>query len=91
MPPVTNERVAAYQELVASLARRYNGHHQAEYDDLFQEGMVAVFQALSGGSYPSKDIVAKRMRRWVSTCARHGTTGHRLEGDEFYESSVFGE
>lgn len=73
---VTDEQVAAYRDLVASLARRYNGHHQAEYDDLFQEGQIAVLQALAKGSLPSKDIVAKRMRRWVTVCARHGITGY---------------
>jgi len=79
---VTNEQVAAYQELVASLARRYHGHHQAEYDDLYQEGMVAIFQALAKGDLPSKDIVAKRMRRWVTKCARHGISGYTERNDD---------
>lgn len=73
---VTNTQVAAYQEMVASLARRYDGWSGAEYDDLFQEGSLAIAQCLANGKLPSKDIVVRRMLNWVNKCARHGLGGY---------------
>lgn len=73
---VSNEQIAAYQETVSYLARRYHGHHGAEFDDLFQEGQLVVFLALRQGEFPSKDIIALKMRNWVTKCAREGITGY---------------
>lgn len=69
---VTNEQVAEYHETVAFFAKRYDGYMNAEYDDLYQEGMLAVIEALMKGQRPLKDIIARRMTRWVSKCARQG-------------------
>lgn len=69
---VRDEQVAAYHELLASLARRYNGFQNAEYDDLFQEGSIAVFFALRKGQLPSRDLIAKTMLKWVNKCGRAG-------------------
>lgn len=90
MPPVTDEMVAAYQELVAGLAWKYNGRHQAEFDDLFQEGQVAVFEALNKGACPSKEIIVGRMKRWVTKCARHGRVGYDDERKLDEESTLLG-
>ena len=35
-------RVVAYEKMIASAARRFS--RAAEYDDLVQEGMIAVFK-----------------------------------------------
>lgn len=75
--------MAAYQELLDHYARRYNGWHSAEYDDLFQEGALAVIEAIRAGRLPSKDVIVKRMTRWVSKCARQGVGGHE-ELDELH-------
>lgn len=73
---VTDDEVAAYQELVKHHALRMHGFHGAEYDDLFQEGCLAVFLALRNGKHPSKDIIVKRMRDWIRKCARQGFSGY---------------
>lgn len=78
---VTDEQVAAYQEMVAGLARRYNGWSGAEEDDLFQEGQIAVFTALKKSALPSKDIIARRMLNWVNKCARHGLGGYESDAE----------
>lgn len=78
---VSNEDVAAYQEMLDYYARRYDGWHNAEYDDLFQEGAIAVIEALRLGRKPSRDVIVGRMTRWVNKCARHGMSGYDEEAD----------
>lgn len=68
---VTDEQLSAYQGMVSQLARRYHGLFGAEYDDLFQEGWEQCFDALRNSQFPSKELVAKRMTRWVNRCANH--------------------
>lgn len=80
--PISNADVEAYWDMVASLARRYNGHCGAEYDDLFQEGMLVVLVCIKRDTYPSKDHIAHRMRRWVSKCRQEGRVSLE-EDDEF--------
>lgn len=69
---VTNEMVAEYHELLTWLARRYDGYHNAEFDDLYQEGAIAVITALQRGKLVASEFVAKAMMRWVNKCARSG-------------------
>jgi DNA-directed RNA polymerase specialized sigma24 family protein len=69
---VTSDDVAAFHPLVAKHARIFNGRFGAEYDDLYQEGMVAVWEALSGGHHPSTTVVKNAMRDWVRRCKRAG-------------------
>lgn len=78
---VSNEDVAAYHEMLDSYARRYDGWHEAEYDDLYQEGAIAIIEAKRLGRLPSSDIVAKRMTSWVNKCARRGVGGYDPEED----------
>lgn len=54
----------AYAGLVDSLARRMTGYSDAEYDDLVQEGYIAVFLAHKAGAHPSKAICRGRMLNW---------------------------
>lgn len=81
---VSNENIAAYGHLVTRLAWRYNGLGNAEFDDLFQEGQLAVFTALRNYARPSKDLVAKQMLKWVTKCRREGFSGYDVteEGNE---------
>lgn len=65
--PVADREIAAYQELLSINARRFDGFLGAEYDDLFQEGASAVFEAIRNGAYPSKEIVIRRMKGWCRT------------------------
>ena len=70
--PVSDSEVAAYFPLCKSLAARYTGHGGAEFDDLFQEGCIAVWQAIADGFTPSKVVVSNRMRNWVKQCRAKG-------------------
>jgi hypothetical protein len=62
-------RVAEYSGLVAHLARRHSkGQHgtsvEAEYDDLYQEGLINVWQTLERGITPTAELIAGRMTDW---------------------------
>lgn len=71
--PVTlNERVAAYRPLCASLAKKFNRVGEAEFDDLEQEGLIAVWLLLERDIPVSKTAIKNRMRDWVRTCRRKG-------------------
>lgn len=65
MATVTEQQVAGYLGHVESLARKYIGFAEAEMDDLVQEGMIAVWQALSRGLRPSTQVIEGRMLDWV--------------------------
>lgn len=80
---VTDKQVAAYLPLCDSLAKRFNGVGGAEYDDLRQEGMIAVWQTLEKGLLPSRLFVANRMRTWIRKCRRGGFTGYADPADPF--------
>lgn len=62
---VTSEEVAAYRQLVEKLARRYVGSAGAEFDDLVQEGLISVWEALRRNNNPSAEVVQYAMRMWV--------------------------
>lgn len=59
-----NDWAKPYETIVASAARKYAS--AAEYDDLYQEGMIALWRV-----YPSPDpkvvttAVHNRMKNWV--------------------------
>lgn len=65
MPAVTSEAVAAYLPHIRGLAKRYSGIANAEFEDLVQEGMISVWQALSRGLRPSSTVMDQRMKDWV--------------------------
>jgi len=57
-------RVVAYEKMIASAARRFS--RAAEYDDLVQEGMIAVYKCHEFAEQPL--IIASiynRMKDWV--------------------------
>jgi hypothetical protein len=60
-----NNQVAAYQGHVEYLARQYVGFARAEFDDLAQEGRIAVWQSLARGLRPSTAVIEGRMIDWV--------------------------
>lgn len=64
---VASEQVAPYVELVERLARPYVGRFDSESDDLVQEGLIKVFQALAKKQLPSKQHIINGMRDWVRT------------------------
>jgi len=70
-----NARVSAYAGACAKLAARYAGGRRAqqvgaEYDDLYQEGLISVWQALERGVTPSIELIEFRMRDWMRYLGR---------------------
>lgn len=64
MVAVTDTQVAAYAGLVTVLAYKLSGYSDAEFDDLFQEGNIAVLLALRAEAFPSKEVIRGRMLNW---------------------------
>lgn len=63
-----SDRVADYRGLVESLAEKHSQSDAtagAEYDDLVQEGLIDVWQALSRGITPSAENIERRMIDWI--------------------------
>jgi len=69
---VSNEDIAAYRPLCRKLAHRYEGVGGAEFDDLEQEGLIAVWQLLRRGFPVSTKAVEDRLRDWIRICRRQG-------------------
>lgn len=55
--------------MVEAHARRFDGRHGAEFDDLKQEGLIAVWKSIQGGYFPANIVVQDAMRMWVRKCA----------------------
>src|SRR6187551_2305397 len=51
--------------LVESLADRLSRRDRSERDDLVQEGLIACWEAITGGKPVTEDIVVKRMAKWL--------------------------
>lgn len=64
MPDVADREVAAFLPLIESQARLVAAWGAAEYDDLRQEGMIAVWMMLRAGLHPTAETVGWRLRRW---------------------------
>lgn len=62
---VASSEVAAYLPVVRKLARKYTGRSGAERDDLMQEGMISVWEALRRSNIPSAEVIMYAMLQWV--------------------------
>jgi DNA-directed RNA polymerase specialized sigma24 family protein len=73
-----NDRVADYRGLVESIAAelarsRRAARVGAEYDDLVQEGLIAVWRALAAGvSEVGPQRIRDRMKDYMKWLGRHG-------------------
>lgn len=71
MANVSDDSLAAYHNLVSENAYRLRGRSQAEYDDLYQEGIIAAWTALSEGREPTlEDDIAPAQMAWVRKLRR---------------------
>lgn len=62
---VTNEHVTAYLQTVKSLARRYVDRSiLCEFDDLVQEGLIAVWESLCDSRPPSAEYIQLAMKQY---------------------------
>lgn len=80
-----NAAVAAYRGLVESLAARMANTRaardaRAEYDDLVQEGLIAVWQTLERGAVPAKTQIQNVMKKWIRLMNRQRRGEISLEG-----------
>ena len=50
---------------VKELAERLSRRHRDEYDDLYQEGLIAVWQLRAAGEEVTEEKIEKRMRKWL--------------------------
>lgn len=73
---VTSEEVAVYRDAVKAYARRFTGIANAEFDDLEQEGLIAVWQSLAGGHRPSEWMIKNRMKSYLRVLGRRGFGGY---------------
>jgi DNA-directed RNA polymerase specialized sigma24 family protein len=80
---VSSDDVRPFTKLVERVAHRYHGVRGAEYDDLYQEGMVAVCFAITYGFIPDEDDVKDRVRSWVRHVSREGMGG--------FDEALFGD
>lgn len=76
MATVSSEAVAAYRPHVEELARKVYAERKwlldgaGDYDDLEQEGLIAVWLCLSRRTIPTDDVIEGRMRDYVSWLRR---------------------
>jgi DNA-directed RNA polymerase specialized sigma24 family protein len=73
---VSSEAVAAYRPVCTKLANQLNGVQGAEFDDLYQEGLIAAWMSLQNGIAPSNTFIKNRMLDWVRKCRRRGFSGY---------------
>lgn len=88
-------QVAEYSGLVANIAERMARSQQAkiagaEYDDLYQEGLIAVWQTLLRELRPAKDVIEYRMQNYIRNMRRQSKAEHfeilPIEGAEEFDS-----
>jgi DNA-directed RNA polymerase specialized sigma24 family protein len=70
-----NAQVAAYADACDALASRLARGARArqvgaEFDDLYQEGLILVWQSLERGIAPSTAMILNRMRDWMRYLGR---------------------
>lgn len=80
---VTDKQVAAFLPTIEDSARRFA--RLAEFDDLRQEGMIAVWMAFRRGQAPTVDIIENRMRDWIRKTTRQA----RLETERFDDDALY--
>lgn len=80
-----NEKVAAYRGMVEAHAARFTRlpFMQADFDDFVQEGLIAVWEAITDGHRPSNVVVTNAMRDWARTRRRQlANESPLIEDDE---------
>lgn len=65
-----SEAVALHLPRVARLARKLDGLEGAEFDDLYQEGSIAVLSAVREERRPSDMEITRDMFNWIEKCRR---------------------
>jgi hypothetical protein len=70
--------VAAYSSMVEAHARRFSRLPDLEshFDDLVQEGLLAVWKVQAAGFPPSNQVVENAMRDYARVELRRGLTGY---------------
>lgn len=69
-PRSIDDQVRAHQGLVATLADRRARRHPNERDDLYQEGLIRVWELLKAGKPVTEAAIDNRMRNWLKLRSR---------------------
>lgn len=69
---VSTEAVSQHLPRAASIASKFKGQAQAEYDDLFQECSEYIVRQLLNGKVPSGTGMRNACRSWVRKCREAG-------------------
>lgn len=69
MRTVGDSEIEEYFPLVETQARQLQRY--AEYDDLFQEGLISVWEQLSVGEEVRSEQVRVKMRAWIRQEKKH--------------------
>lgn len=80
-----NDQLSDYRELVESIAKRFKtkAHPLADFDDLVQEGLIAVWRALEDGVDPvGPDYIRHRIRDYVRALHRPSRHEETLPYDD---------
>lgn len=67
--------VREYLGLCESLAERYSRGARDEYDDLVQEGLIAVWRTLRSGKAATAAPIENRMKNWLKLRRRQLNQG----------------
>ena len=88
MSAAVGEYLGRCEVLASSLARRgTRGINGAEFDDLVQEGLIAVWQSLEQGVTPSQAHMRARMLNYIRWLGRRGPVPYytAMPMDEFID------
>ena len=66
-------KIAEFLGLIEHLATQYARFAANDYDDLRQEGMIAVWHAFERGQAPTEQIIRWRMRDYLKRTRERGT------------------
>jgi DNA-directed RNA polymerase specialized sigma24 family protein len=65
MARALDDQLRDHAGLVESLAEKLSRRDRNERDDLTQEGMIAVWEALTQGNPVTEEGITKRMNKWL--------------------------
>lgn len=75
---VSDENIKVWDETIESLAKKRSRIIGVDYDDLIQEGRVAVLLALLGDFEPCELDIKNAMRRYIRNQKKCQTTTYEI-------------
>lgn len=75
---VVSSDIKAWDETIEVLAKKRSRIQGVEYDDLIQEGRMAVLLSLLGNVVPDETYIKNAMRRYIRNQKQTQTTTYEL-------------